>query len=125
MNHEPRIIMLATDLMFSSNVSGFSADRNLKFKRVDSVEDFAAELQSSKHTLVIIDLGVDQLNLDATFQVIPEALKPTTIAFAPHVHVEKLKAAEQAGIGRVMSRGQFSAQTGRIVHGFKDQFETQ
>ncbi|MEP3477669.1 MAG: hypothetical protein ABJZ55_00330 [Fuerstiella sp.] len=124
MNHEPRIIMLATDLMFSSNVSGFSADRKVKFKRVDSVEDFTTELQSTKDTLVIIDLGVDQLNLDATFQAIPESLKPNTIAFAPHVHVEKLKAAEQAGIGHVMSRGQFSAQTGRIVHGFKDQFET-
>lgn len=124
MNNEPRIIMLATDLMFSSNVSGFSADRKVKFKRVESIEDFATELQSTKDTLVIVDLGVDQLNLEAAFQAIPESLKPTTIAFAPHVHVEKLNAAEQAGIGQVMSRGQFSAQTGRIVHSFKDQFET-
>lgn len=124
MNHEPRIVMLATDLMFSSNVSGFAADRKVKFRRVESVDDFATELQTSEDTLVIVDLGIDQLDLEAAFQVIPESSKPTTIAFAPHVHVEKLNAAQKAGIGHVMSRGQFSAQTGRIVHGFKDQFET-
>lgn len=123
MNNEPRIVMLATDLMFSSNVSGFAADRKVKFRQVNTVEDFAAELKSADNTLVIIDLGIDRLNLNAAFQAIPDAAKPTAIAFAPHVHVEKLNAAEQAGIGRVMSRGQFSAQTGRIVHGFKDQFE--
>lgn len=125
MNSEPRIIMLATDLMFSSNVSGFAADRKVKFRRVESVEDLTTELQSTNDTLVIIDLGVDQLNLEAAFKAVPDSLKPTTIAFAPHVHVEKLDAAQQAGIGQVMSRGQFSAQTGRIVHHFKDQFEAQ
>lgn len=115
--------MLATDLMFSSNVSGFSADRQVKFRRVDSVDALSAELHEAESTLVIIDLGIDQLNLEATFAAIPDSLKPTAIAFAPHVHVEKLQAAEAAGIGHVMSRGQFSAQTGRIVHAFKDQFE--
>ncbi len=125
MNNEPQIIMLATDLMFSSNVSGFSADRKVKFRRLENVEDFATELKTcaDADTLVMIDLGIDQLNLDAVFQAIPESLKATAIAFAPHVHVQKLDAAQQAGIGRVMSRGQFSAQIGRIVHGFKDQFE--
>lgn len=123
MTSEPKIVMLATDLMFSSNVSGFSADCQVRFRRVDSVEDLETELQQPDATLVIIDLGVDQLNLEAVFSCIPDSLKPTAIAFAPHVHVEKLQAAEAAGIGRVMSRGQFSAQTGRIVHAFKDQFE--
>lgn len=120
---EPRIVMLATDLMFSSNVSGFSADRKVKFRRVDSVGALATELQQADSTLVIIDLGVEQLDLEAAFAAIPDVLKSTAIAFAPHVHVEKLQAAEAAGIGHVMSRGQFSSQTGRIVHAFKDQFE--
>ena len=36
----------------------------------------------------------------------PELLA-RTIAFGPHVHTAKLDAARAAGIGRVMSRGQF------------------
>ena len=43
----------------------------------------------------------------------PELLA-RSIAFGPHVHTAKLDAAKVAGIGRVMSRGQFVS--GLLTH---------
>lgn len=115
--------MLATDLMFSSNVSGFAADCRLAFRRVESVEELLHELQGEGSLLLIIDLGIAGLDVDQLVQAIPNDLRSDAIAFAPHVHVAKLDVAKDAGIGSVMSRGQFSAQVGRIVHGFRNRFE--
>jgi len=56
---------------------------------------------------VIIDLELPGLDLAQIVAAKPDGCK--LIAFGPHVHVDKLEAAVQAGVDMVLSRGQIAS----------------
>ena len=112
------VILLASDLMLTSSVSGYARSAGLAFHSATSVaqtRDLATRFPSA---LLLVDLGIydlDVANLSDGLQ--PEMLR-SAVAYGPHVHTERLAAAEKAGFGKVMSRGQFAAQCGRLLAEF-------
>lgn len=109
------VLLLANDLMLSSTVGGIVLAEGLTFQNPASVSAAVSLLQSGHEPLVLIDLEVPGLDVNALAKsMTPETLL-NSIAYGPHVHTERLDAARRAGIGTVMSRGQFSAQVGRLI----------
>ena len=90
----------------------------LGYRCVGNELDAQQEAAADGYVLLLIDLGTAGLDITALAGSIPEPVRNSAIAYGPHVHTEKLEAAAAAGIGHVISRGQFSAQIGRIVQEF-------
>ncbi|MEZ6129529.1 MAG: hypothetical protein R3C59_12670 [Planctomycetaceae bacterium] len=113
------VILLASDLMLTSTISGHAASAGVLFRNVGSVPEVATILQQSSRALLLVDLGTPQLDVhQLAASVAPEILL-NAVAYGPHVHETRLQNAKDAGFGRVMSRGQFSAQVGRLIETFK------
>ena len=102
----PFVVLCSIDLMLISSVGGAAEASGFGFASVSSLQA-AIDNSSNVSSIVCLDLGASfsdphEFALNAS----PELLA-RTIAFGPHVHTAKLDAARAAGIGRVMSRGQF------------------
>jgi hypothetical protein len=67
--------------------------------------------------IVVVDLSHPELPLTVLEGRLRELLATGTLvlAFAPHVHVEKLAAAKSASCHRVLSRGKLVAEATEIV----------
>lgn len=113
-----KVVLFANDLMLGSTVSGAVSMAGLAYRCVGSEPDAVQEAAADGYVLLLIDLGTAGLDITSLASNIPEPVRKSAIAYGPHVHVAKLEAATEAGIGHVISRGQFSAQIGRIVQDF-------
>ena len=111
----PNIVLLATDLMLCSTVSGFAATAGATFKAASTATEAADHVADNENALLLVDLGCAGLDVGSLAAAIPEQVLRNAVAYGPHVHVEKLQAATDAGFGQVMSRGQFSAQIGLLI----------
>lgn len=110
------VLLLATDLMLSSTVGGHAADAGLIYRNVGTAADAWDYLQQANdQVLLLVDLGTPGLDVTALAAAVPPAILQQGVAYGPHVHEAKLQNAVAAGFGRVMSRGQFSAQVGRLI----------
>ena len=102
----PFVVLCSTDLMLISSVGGAAEAREYQFVSVNSLQA-ALHKAATAGSIVCLDLSASFSDPhDFALSASPELLA-RTIAFGPHVHTAKLDAARAAGIGRVMSRGQF------------------
>lgn len=113
-----KVVLIASDLMLGSNVSGAANFLDLEYRCVGTAQD-AIEQSAAHDCLVLIDLGTPGVDVQELAMGLAKDCLAKAIAYGPHVHVAKLEAAAKAGFGRVMSRGQFSAQVGPLLQEFK------
>jgi hypothetical protein len=98
------VLMLSGDLMFSSRVKSaveragkqFQLSGSLPAEASDAIEFVIVDLATRSG--VLPELG------DQCARLCPQA---KLIAYGPHVQVDKLEAARQAGVPNVMTNGQF------------------
>ena len=109
------VLLLASDLMLCSNVSGFAAAAGLPFRTALTVDEVVGIPASGSECLLLVDLGLAGLNVADLASRIPASVLSNAVAYGPHVHAEKLAAAAVVGFSKVMSRGQFSASVGRLI----------
>lgn len=109
------VVLFATDLMLSSTVSGYAASAGASFKAVSTTAEVAEQMADREDVLLLVDLGCPGLDVNALVAVIPEPTLKKSVAYGPHVHIQKLQAATDAGFGQVLSRGQFTAKVGRLI----------
>ena len=108
---------LISDLMMASQVAAAATRCRVDLAITSSVEALLAKVAANRPALVIIDLthprlDVEQL-IDRLKPILPEGAK--ILAFGPHVHKDRLAAANAAGCDRVISRGQFHAEVESIL----------
>lgn len=113
-----KVVLLASDLMLGSNVSGAASFLELEYRCVGTAQD-AVDQCADQDCQLLVDLGTPELDVQALAAGLPAECLAKAIAYGPHVHVAKLEEAGKAGFGRVMSRGQFSAQVGPLLQAFK------
>jgi hypothetical protein len=104
------IVLLTSDLACSSQVTGSAARVGAGIQTAMSVNRLREMLAEGEVHLVIVDLnsGSDIAAIaQQTRMLHPQA---RLIAFGPHVHEARLKAAADAGCNLVMTRGQFYSQ---------------
>ncbi len=100
-----RIVTLVPDLLIEVRIDEAARRIDADLEALSSA--MYLETALSKPTdLLIIDLAVDGLDLDA-IALIANAHTVPMVAFGPHVDAARLKAAEDAGIGSVYPRSAF------------------
>jgi CheY-like chemotaxis protein len=103
-------IILSTDLMLGSQLSGAAARTGVSVQSCGSAAKLLERIAPGEAPLVILDLGLPNLEVAGLVAAIRQRSPAVRIiAFGPHVHKERLAAATAAGCDRVMSRGQFHA----------------
>jgi DNA-binding response OmpR family regulator len=112
------IVLFSQDLMVISQVSGAAAQHGSLVRAVSSTSDAVEACAAKDVELVIVDLGAPSVDVAAFVDQLKSstARVPRIVAFGPHVHVDKLAAAREAGCD-VMSRGQFLMQVGSVLAG--------
>lgn len=100
------VAMLTGDLLFASKVKSVAQSAGWTFYMGGNLP----ASDTDKIQIVILDLstrsGLINKIVDQCSAACPDA---RLIAFGPHVHVDKLKAAREAGIPTVLTNGQFDA----------------
>ena len=100
------VVLCSTDLMLMSTVGGAAQSRGFAFRSVNTIAQ-AIDAAGATGSIVCLDLSAAFGDPQAFAAVASPEILSRSIAFGPHVHTGKLEAARSAGIGRVMSRGQF------------------
>lgn len=112
-----RVVMLSGDLMFGSRVKASAERSGWTFALGGKLPDD----DLSDVRLVILDLSTRSGLIPAIVQQHQQRCPHARlIAYGPHVHVEKLKAAREAGITPVLTNGQFDSMLGSM---FDDRFD--
>ena len=101
-----RVVMLSGDLMFGSRVKSAAERAGRTFALGGKLP--AGDLN---------DVGWVVLDLSTRSGLLPDVVQQcyqrcpgaNLVAYGPHVQVEKLKAAREAGVTRVLTNGQFDA----------------
>lgn len=105
------VIFLSTDLVFSSRLAAAADRQGIALITVSSVDAALARLADGAISLVILDLSASGLRPDDAVKRLREAQPNLAlVAYAPHVHEERLQAARDAGCDLVLSRGAFDRQ---------------
>ena len=97
-----RLRQLATDLGYACVIEKETA---AFFGRLTSLGEAAA--------LGIVDIGLG-VDWEVAAREMAQATAPV-VAFGPHMDVDGLRAAKQAGVTRVFSNGEFSRETAGII----------
>lgn len=110
-------LALISDLMTQSQASAAAQRAGVTLRTVYSTADFLTEAQQGGHKLLIVDLSHPGLNIGELVEELKKSLgeQGAVLAFGPHVHRDRLEAAQAAGCQWVLSRGQFHAQTEQIL----------
>ena len=102
-----RVVLVSPDLMAASQVQSAVVAVDGEFRQVGSVADAIAVCTHPNRNVVLIDLTTLATEIGESIAALRKAANPTTvIAFAPHVHAERLEEARSAGCDCVLSRGQ-------------------
>ena len=105
------ILILTQDLMMSSSASAVARSLNIPFKSSASTSKSIQRLNQGEVTLLLIDLqlpGLDITKICEDLKSLATDVRPHCVAYAPHVEVDLLKSAREAGIDEVYTRGQMN-----------------
>ena len=101
------VIMLSGDLMFASRVKLAAQQAGFEFQMSGSLPE--GETKSIRY--VILDLSTRSgLTSEIAQQCAAKCPHAELIAYGPHVQVDRLAAAREAGITTVLTNGQFHSQ---------------
>ncbi len=110
------VLLLTRDLMFQPKVALAARSSGKELIAAGTL----AALQSKRPegaevAFLVIDLGLSGLDVAATVSEARRLFEGVAIiAFGPHVHVEQLHAARDAGCDAVLTRGQFEGNMGSL-----------
>lgn len=109
------LLIVASDLMVIASLEQVARQHGTEVRSLSPAAVAVADFPTPP-TLVLIDLSGtgDPSELIDTLRTRLGA-ETTIAAFAPHVHVAKLKAARQAGCDCVFTRGQLQAEALRLI----------
>ena len=108
-----RIVTLVPDLLIEVSIDEAARRIDADLEALSST-DYLETALSKPTDVLIVDLAVDGLDLNAIIST-ADAHKVPIVAFGPHVEVELLKAAEDAGMGSVLPRSAFLKGIRRIL----------
>lgn len=108
-----RIVALIPDLLIEVRIDEAARRIDADLEALSSAVYLETAL-SKPTDVLIVDLGVDGLDLDAIVST-AEAHNVPIVAFGPHVDVEQLKAAKDAGMASVLPRSAFLKGIHRIL----------
>ena len=119
------VLFLSSDLVFSSRLAGAGQRVGVPVSAVSSLDAAIARLPGDSVGLVILDLSTSTVDPQAAVSRLRESQPALAIvAFAPHVHEDRLRAAADAGCNEVLTRGQFDRQMEQLLARYGGESET-
>jgi DNA-binding NarL/FixJ family response regulator len=111
------IVLLSADLMVVSRVEGAGAKAGTSVRAVSTAAGAVEACRAASAAILVVDVGTPSLDIGSLVRDVKSTVGAAArvVAFGPHVHAERLAAAEQAGCNEVVSRGQFFAQLDEIL----------
>lgn len=110
------VVLLAADLTVVSRLQGAASRAGARLHTASNAGDAEEYCGGLQPALLIIDLALPNVDLAFVQRLKSgEARSPTIIAFGPHVHEERLAAADAAGCDVVLSRGAFWSQVDTLL----------
>ncbi len=110
------VLFLSSDLVFSSRLAAAGNRIGVPVSAVSSIDAAAARISSGPIQLVVIDLSQASLDVEMAVSELRKARAGLAIvAYAPHVHEQRLRGAAEAGCNEVFTRGQFDRQMEEIL----------
>ncbi len=114
-------VVLNSDLMFGSRIRSALTALGMEGQFYPDTSRFADGL--SRHGDATA-LGILDMNGAIAWDMVHDALSglssaPPTLAFGPHVDVVNRRAAKAAGVTRIVSNGQFSADMAAIIDRYR------
>ncbi len=111
-----RLLILCTDLIFSTKITGTAKSLGVPFAVVRTLEKLREQLAAHPIATFIVDLNADRVNaIEAVRVAKAHAPSPRVVAFLSHVQVELAQEAGNAGADEVLARSGFVAQLPAIV----------
>ncbi|MEX2141951.1 MAG: hypothetical protein WD894_21980 [Pirellulales bacterium] len=105
------VLFLSSDLVFSSRLAGAGQRLGVAVSAVSSIDAAVARVHGDSIGLVILDLSSANVDPQVAVSRLRESQPDlAVIAYAPHVHENRLRAAAAAGCTEVLTRGQFDRQ---------------
>ncbi len=112
------LILLVTDLIFSTKITSTAKSLGIPFTAVRSIEKLGEALALSPGGTLIVDLNITAVDPVAAIQAAKSRPEPPRIiAFLSHVQVELAEAARAAGADQVLPRSAFSARLPELLAG--------
>jgi len=111
------VIFITNDLMAGSNLRGAAQAMQVPLSLTADAESAVARCNQERVKLVVLDLSTPGLNPRELVPRLRSSANPPAaiVAFAPHVHQQRLDAATEAGCDEVLSRGQFHGQADALL----------
>jgi hypothetical protein len=114
-------IVLNRELMFGSRIRSALAQLGLEARFVRDADKFVAALAEAGEAGAI---GIIDMNGPVAWDTIREAILADaggtpTLAFGPHVDAAGRRAAKAAGVTRIVSNGQFSADMAGLIDRYR------
>ena len=110
------VLFLSSDLVFSSRLAGAGQRLGVPVSAVSSIDAAVARLQGGSVDLVVLDLSASNIDPQTSVTRLRESHPALPIvAYAPHVHEDRLRAAADAGCNEVLTRGQFDRQMEELL----------
>lgn len=112
---ESQVWFLSGDLMFASRVRAAAERAGFEFKLSTLLPEPVDDQAMEAIRYVILDLST-RSSLSPTIVATCDRVCPHAklVAYGPHVQIGRLKAAREAGIPTVMTRGQFDQVMSRL-----------
>ena len=116
------VLYLTSDLMFSSRATGVIHSFGGSIEVVSSAAELVRCATTQHVQLVILDLSLPGFEPESTVVALRNLVQPpdAIVAYAPHVHKQKLVAATSAGCDEVLSQGAFDRELQRIVRSYEN-----
>ena len=114
-------VVLNRDLMFGSRLRSTLTSIGMTARFVPTSERFVATLNELGEACAI---GIVDMNGAVDWTTIRDGLQssdrwPPLLAFGPHVDAEKMRAAKDAGVTRVVSNGQFNRDMTALIERYR------
>jgi hypothetical protein len=113
------ILLLSSDLMFQSRISGAARTANRIFVSDRSVQKLIERVSAPDQVaLILIDLTLSSLQLPLEIPLLKQTFaNGKVMAYGPHVDVERLQLAQESGADVVLTRGQMDRDLVEIIAG--------
>jgi hypothetical protein len=104
--------------MLTSAVGGAASAAGIQFRSVPDVLQAVESAKTFDGVLLLIDLAARGFVVSDLQHHFSEQLLTQAVAYGPHVHEQLLQDARDAGIGTVLSRGQFNTRFPQLIRQF-------
>jgi CheY-like chemotaxis protein len=110
------VLFFSSDLVFSSRLAGAGQRLGVPVSAVSSLDAAVARMHGDAIGLVILDLSTANIDPQSAVSRLRESQPDlAVVAYAPHVHEDRLRAAAAAGCTEVLTRGQLDRQIDELL----------